>query len=345
MPVASAVISRGKCLLAFVVSFAAAAALLTRTGGFPEVPELSAKHDRWSAARDEFDTIFVGSSRTFHHIDPESFADAVAEAGLARPRGYNVGANLMFPPESFRWLRELLAAKPKRLKWVVLEFVGIRGKGEFGEGFETSARGAWWHDARHTRLAVEHVWADDRLPFLEKAGETCEHLTLFVRVVSGTGLAGEKISRQLLPPADEKPLGFDLATGFSAYADQNMPPADTEGYRKQLADRLVAPPPALRSIPADLRSELKVLVKEVRAAGAELVLIEPPAGIPLSRPMKPLPDVLHLGYTAVEKNTRWYQPDTRRDGGHLKGTAAKEFSRQLGTDFAAMIKQQAADKR
>lgn len=345
MPEASAVITRGKCLLAFVVSFSAACALLVRTGGFPEVPELSAKREHWLATRDEFDTIFIGSSRTFHHIDPESFADSIAEAGLPRPLAYNAGANLMFPPESFRWLRELLAAKPKRLKWVVLEFVGIRGKGEFGEGFETSARGVWWHDVKHTRLAVEHVWADDRLALLEKAGETCEHLTFFARVASGAGLAGEKISRQLLPPADEKPLGFDLATGFSAYADQEMPPADTEGYRKQLADRLAAPPPALRGIPSDLRAELKSLIKEVRAAGAELVLIEPPAGIPLSRPMKPPPDVLHLCYTAVEKNTRWYQPETRRDGGHLKGTAAKEFSRQLGADFAALIKQQAASKR
>lgn len=336
---------RGKCVLAFVVSFAAASAWHRGASGFPEVPELSAKRGHWMAAHDEFDTVFIGSSRTFHHIDPESFADGVAEAGLPRPQGYNAGADLMFPPESFRWLRELLSARPKNLKWVFLEYAGIRGKGEFGEGFETSARGAWWHDARHTRLAIEHVWADERLPLLEKLDETAEHVSLFARVMSGTGLAGERVSRVLLPPEEENPLGFDAATGFSAYADQDMPPADTEGYRKQLADRLAAAPPALRGIPADLRSELKVLVNEVRAAGAELVLIEPPAGIPLSRPMKALPDVLHLGYTAVERNTRWYQPETRRDGGHLKGTAAREFSRQLGADFAALIKQQAAEKR
>ena len=76
---------------------------------------------------------------------------------------------------------------------------------------------------------------------------------------------------------------------------------DTAGYRRQLAARLAGPPPALRALPSDLRKALKDLTEEIHAAGAEIVLIEPPAGIPLSRPMKPHPLFAGLMKAAKEK--------------------------------------------
>lgn len=329
-----------KCLLIFVAAFALAMGALKSAGGFPQVPELKAKRDRWVEMKDEVDTVFVGSSRTFHHIDPVTFSDAVAAAGLPRPHAYNAGANLMFPPESLRWVRELLAERPPKLKWVFLELAGIRSKGEFGEGFETSARGVWWHDVPHTRMSLHHVWRDGRLPVIEKLDESVEHLSQAATVMSGAGRKGETISHLLMSGADVLEDGMNPATGFQAFNTMLMSEDEIASYRRQLAGRLAAPPPPVRALPSDLRVALKDLRKEINRAGAELVLFEPPAGIPLSRPIQPLPGVMHLRYNDVEAHTDLYAPEQRRDGGHLMAEGARLFSAQLGRDFAALVKKQ-----
>jgi hypothetical protein len=54
---------------------------------------------------------------------------------------------------------------------------------------------------------------------------------------------------------------------------------------------------------------------------------------------------MHLSYNAIEKNATWYAPGTRRDGGHLMGSAAKLFSAQIGRDFAALVKKASSATR
>ncbi len=346
MPLAKPWIQACLCLPVFVLAWAGATLALTRSGGFPQVPGLSEKREIWQARRAQIDTVFVGSSRTFHHLDPVAFAEAVAAEGLAKPQAFNAGADLMFPPESFRWVRELLAARPEKLKWVFLEFAGIREKGDFGEGFENSARGVWWHDGQHTRLAVDHVWRDERMPWLERADQCADHLSQAAQVATGAGRRGGLWSGLLLPQeAKKEDALFDRETGFLGYAEQAMSGEDAARYREQLAARLAGQPPPVRTMPADLRAALKELAAEVRRAGAELVLIEPPESIRLSRPMKPPPGVLHLGYNAVEANQEWYAPEARCDGGHMVGSAAKKFSARVGRDFAALVKQRSAAPR
>lgn len=334
-----------KCLLAFGSAWLLSSVLLARFSGFPDVPELREKRERWVETKDEADTVFVGSSRTFHHVDPVSFSDAAAAGGLPRPHAYNAGANLMFPPESFRWVRELLSARPTKLKWVFLELAGIRGKGEFGEGYETSARGVWWHDALHTRVSVRHVWRDVHLSWLEKLEDSLEHIGHAVTVMSGAGRQGDMLSDLLLPHAEVVEDGFDPATGFQGFNNVLMSAEEMAGYRKQLAERLAAPPPPVRALPSDLRDALKDLRAEIKRAGAELVLIEPPAGIPLSRPIQPPDGVMHLRYNEVEAHTDLYTLETRRDGGHLLADAARKFSVQLGRDFAALVKKRSEAAR
>lgn len=246
----------------------------------------------------------------------------------------------MFPPESFRWVRELLSERPPKLKWVFLELAGIRSKGEFGEGFETSARGVWWHDVPHTRMSVLHVWKDGRLPFIEKLEESIDHLSQAATVMSGTGRKGEMVSRLLMPNTDAIEDGMDPATGFQAFNTMLMSAEDIAGYRRQLAERLAGRPPPVRALPSDLRDALKELRSEIKRAGAELVLFEPPAGIPLSRPIQPPVGVMHLRYNDVEAHTDLYAPEHRRDGGHLMAEGARIFSAQFGRDFAALTKKQ-----
>ena len=191
-------------------------------------------------------------------------------------------------------------------------------------------------------MIVDHLWRDQRLPLLEKMEDSLDHIRHAATVLSGAGREGEGVSHLFLTPASEPAATFDSETGFSGYDIVMMDAEDLAGYRRQLSDRLAGPPPPLRPLPTSLRLALKDLVREIRAAGAELILIEPPAGIPLSRPMEPPKGVPHLCYNAVEASQAWYQPEDRRDGGHLLRAGARKFSAQLGRDFALLVKKRAA---
>ena len=52
---------------------------------------LSPKLTAYQARASEFDTVFIGTSRTFYHIVPDDLETAVEAAGCPRPNVFNFG--------------------------------------------------------------------------------------------------------------------------------------------------------------------------------------------------------------------------------------------------------------
>ncbi len=89
---------------------------------FPNVPDLAARLHYYEKHRDQYDTLFIGSSRFRHQVMPEAF-DAEANAEGVATRSINIGYAGMWLPESYYFLRQFLALKSTHLKWVVIEFM------------------------------------------------------------------------------------------------------------------------------------------------------------------------------------------------------------------------------
>lgn len=98
------------------------ALLLAGTG--PVRSQTAVRIDRklhWCEAhKDDFDIIFVGSSRVFHGLSPRIF-DQETRASGQHWRSFNLGMDKMGMAQSVAIIRELVATGPRRLKYVFFE--------------------------------------------------------------------------------------------------------------------------------------------------------------------------------------------------------------------------------
>src|SRR5688572_32965818 len=80
----------------------------------------------WLAAHaDDFDVLFLGSSRTYRQVIPELFDKLMAEAGHPL-KAYNLGIDGMRPPEDTYILEKVLSNRTKPLRWVIVESNPLR---------------------------------------------------------------------------------------------------------------------------------------------------------------------------------------------------------------------------
>ncbi|MGK7894863.1 MAG: hypothetical protein AB4372_14915, partial [Xenococcus sp. (in: cyanobacteria)] len=67
----------------FGVTFALWSLIFGRITPLPEIPVVSYKLEKFSEKKDEYNTIFIGSSRIYRHVVPSQFDN------LMKSRGYN----------------------------------------------------------------------------------------------------------------------------------------------------------------------------------------------------------------------------------------------------------------
>src|SRR3954467_11311158 len=87
------VLNAGIAVVAFTLSCACLNAILP----FPEIGLVSRNLRFFQRHRDDFDTVFIGSSCIRHQISPAIFDRSMREAGLPTST-LNFGINAMFPP-------------------------------------------------------------------------------------------------------------------------------------------------------------------------------------------------------------------------------------------------------
>ena len=85
-----------------------------------DVGRIARKLHWCEAHKDNFDIVFVGSSRVFHGLSPRSF-DQTASASGQRWRSFNLGMDSMGRAQSMAIIRELVATGPRHLKYVFFE--------------------------------------------------------------------------------------------------------------------------------------------------------------------------------------------------------------------------------
>ncbi len=110
-------------LFAFVFAMVSASLSLyfRATSSIPDMAVLSPKLEiyRMDAAR--YDTVFIGTSRTLHHIVPESIADAAEKAGCEAPSIFNFGVPDLTGAEQDWLIGEVIKSGQGHLTRLVLE--------------------------------------------------------------------------------------------------------------------------------------------------------------------------------------------------------------------------------
>lgn len=157
-------------------------------GDLPD--SIQPKFDFFALHKDEFDTIFIGSSHIAMQIDPISF-DAQTERMGAPTRSFNFGFGALTLYEVDLLLRKIERLEPARLRWCIIDALGwgtVLGRNDTDAYTE---RSVWWHTPRHTARVVQGVCMRE-LPGWKKLGFIRVHLGHFLyRTTSlGSGVVG-----------------------------------------------------------------------------------------------------------------------------------------------------------
>jgi hypothetical protein len=321
-------LNAGIAALAFVLACAALNALLP----FPEIDVLSANLRFFQQHRDDFDTLFIGSSRFRHQISPAIFDRTMRDAGLPT-RTFNFGINGMLPPEDSYVLERLLGARPRRLKWVFIELAELETR-RIPET-EGTRRSLYWHDRKRTSLVIREIldgrgrWeARDLLLF---------HGALFAKNFTNIGRKidfSEWMSRLWKEEAPTKTLGRD-GDGYVPLS-REMPAAEAAVYETELENAVTHS--GSRFVSASTEHAYRQVAEEVRRAGAIPIFLITPLTMQIKLGFRPESGIAGnvLLFNDARAYPQLYRKEMRIDGSHLNSVAAEEFTRLIAENFSRL---------
>ena len=323
-------------VLIFAFSLAGTAALLPRVLPPAPVPQISEKLAHFAAHKDEYDTVFIGSSRTFRQILPAIF-DPLMAAGGQPSHSFNFGIDAMFSPEDAYVAEKIFALRPRRLRRVFLEV--SRFNYEFGAQPPETRRARHWHDWRRTALVCRHT-----LPFTKRGkwrdpsrwANAWQHTRLFfTRALNlGDGARLMEPWRGIVPPDPAGMLGTHGDGAIPSDAETECEGERRAKFDRGMADR--AGKASVRPLPSAPLQSLAETIDRVRALGAEPVLFIAPTAVavvnsPAGQVRAPI-----LDFSDPHRWPALFDPANRYDYAHLNAPGARIFSRLFAEQVLAL---------
>lgn len=340
--------------LIFFAALAVVADALGRIQPFIEVPILRDKWDYWQKNKDQFDTVFIGTSRVFRGVMPSVFDQMNAAAGVPT-KSYNFGIDGMFPPEDAFVSEHILRDPPKNLRWVFVE-MGVF-LGDFEGRPAKSIRSVYWHDWPRTWLSMRNVlWPKKRSTkwkkwFESKKGEptaasvAMTHLEIFLIHSLNIGRGASAWERVVFNrPIVREDFGA-LEDGFLPIPGDGIMKGDILArYEKEMAERRKTPARVVPLRPYSQESFDRVL-RLAEKAGAKVIFLGAPttgemSGHPAQEPVVPVFD-----YRDIDKYPELFEKDARTDTAHMTPKGAELFTRRIAEDFIKVAKSQPSTKR
>jgi len=337
------ILNTGIAVLAFVLACAGLKAILP----FPEIGIVSPNLRIFLQHRDDFDTLFIGSSRIRHQISPAIF-DRTMEAAGFPTRTFNFGINGMVPPEDGYVLERLLGARPRRLRWVFIELDELQTK-RIPET-EGTRRALYWHDWKRTSLVLRAIpEAGDQkggsallrelgaviLPGLGKS-EAWDlfffHGALFVKNFTNIGRKTE-LARWISHLWKEEMLSKEPGSNGYVPLSEKMPAPESILYETELEGAVTHA--GSRFVSASTEDAYRALAEEVRKAGATPIFLVTPLTMQIKLGFRPEAGIAGtvMSFNSSTAYPQLYRNEMRTDRGHLNNVAAEEFTRLVAENF------------
>jgi hypothetical protein len=311
----------------------------------PTVPKgVAAKLEFFAQHKDEFDTLFVGTSSIYYSVSPEIFDRTTAESGLPT-RSFNFGIDAMHPPENFYVLEQILRTKPANLKWVFVETANVETKLIKVLGTE---RAVYWHDWPRTALALRkalnpradvkkwYIWIS-RLWVVRR--DLAVHLTLFAQRFASVGRGMELFSPRKNDRALEAELELGPRRDGYRLAGAPMSAENAATFQRRLAQEIAEARPKPLDLYAD--EAYRDFAQRIRTLGATPLFVVPPlilqSAVSFREPPPP-PGPL-LAFNNAASFPMFFDTKFRIDDTHLTREAAEEFTRLLAQELVRRARQ------
>ena len=311
------------------------------------MPIVHQKLDWLAAHGDDFDVIFIGSSRVEQQIIPEVFDHTAA--ALGHPvRSFNAGISAMVPPEDYYVIEQILRRPHHRLRWAFIELMPLGG--QFDPLLEGTGRMDYWHDARRMRLLTRRAVVDFARNWRERAtrpriwrqvsvdliGSWWNHLQHFATNAANYGRGASLLAARF--HGRKKPSRYDEGgPAGDGWADppgfQFMEGERLAAYERQFA---LARENPRAHVQDDLSEEsLRDVIELLRGQGVETILFLPPTLAPSQfYPARLWESVSLFDLSDIARYPELYATANYKDGVHLNLDGSRIFSRELATLFA-----------
>lgn len=313
----------------------------------PTAGEVSEKLAYFVRHKDEFDAVFVGSSRVSAQIAPGVF-DPVVAAQTGRPmRSFNFGVPSMYLPESLYVIDCILAQRPARLRWMFIELDEPRLRVEERAGLVH--RELYWHGWRETALMNAAILALRGLHKEDRLGMLAHQWALFGRRWGQVGRAREWLETPLPPTATTTSLGT-AADGYTPYlttlGEEN---GGSKDMRQELRNYTAAAASLKkarqqvssdRNPPALLRWLLAEKVRALRARNVAPVFLVAPVTTGEEQFLQLSDDATFRPLFAFNDPAAYpelYEPAVRADTMHLNAAGSLRLTRLLADRFSRYL--------
>jgi hypothetical protein len=310
----------------------------------PAIPEgVEAKLKFFAAHKDEFDTLFLGSSRIYYTVSPEIFDQVTRENGTPT-RTFNFGVDAMFPPENFYVLEQILKTKPRNLKWVVIEMEEIHNNWtdkELG-----TLRVLYWHDWPRAALTLKKTldprgdakWYNKIARLWLARRKLVANFTLFARQFVNVGRGAAFLSSRGKESASQP--SFELGPKGDGYrvAGGAMSAERAADFSQRLAQEVSEARPKFVDPATD--QAYRDSAARIREIGASPVFVVTPiirqSGVSFRQAPPPAP---LLVFNDCRKYPALFNTAIRIDDAHLTREGAEEFTRLLAQEFVEQTRQ------
>jgi len=321
---------------------------------FPEIDGgVSQKFRFFAAHKDEFDTLFIGSSRIYFQISPAVFDRVTRENGLPT-HSFNFGIGGMYLPETGYLLEQILNLKPRNLRWVFIEYDELQTK--WSSENQTSRRALYWADWKRVSLLLrkltdagtDPLWLPDdaklRDIVLHQNDEksTSSLLTFYAgqieRNYTNVARAADVLDYFLSRDKKERRASYLGAAGDGYLTRPNrMSPSQAAAYERALAVAMAQT--GARPLSPYAVEAYRQCAQEVRNVGAAPIFLITPSTtqINVAAESTGLTGVV-MAFNNPRDYPNLFRSSARRDEQHLTKSGAEEFTRIVAANFVELAR-------
>lgn len=320
--------------LVFLVTFLVSAFCLKLLIPKKDVPasiySYSAKFSHFMENKDEYEVIFVGTSRVHNQISPETFDQHLKEAGYDY-QSFNFGLQGARILTTRSMLNEILAARPANLKWVFIENLLDAGYSPLQNA--RTPREIHFHSFNDTRSSISYILnSGDSFP--AKVALSLSHLPPFFFNYINLGRVVDQFQTKSVAELAEE-LGEDQ-DGYSISPRKEI----VEEVYLNKVDQLKAKPYIETPLTPNRVAIVEEITDVVEAAGAEPLFLVAPGIIRndemIAAQKEGYIQTLFV-YNDPGRYPDLYAIENRSDEEHLNEQGSELFSTLIAEDFVRYL--------
>ena len=321
---------------------------------FPEIDGgVSQKFRFFSAHKDEFDTLFIGSSRVYFQISPEIFDRVTRENGLPT-RSFNFGIGGMYLPETGYLLEQILNLKPRNLRWVFIEYDEMQTK--WSPENQTSRRALYWADWKRVSLLLRKLTDAGTDPLWRPAPAKLRDIVLrqndekntrslltfyatqFEKKYTNVARAADVLNYFVGRDTNDRRASY-LGAASDGYVTRpnRMSPDKAAAYERGLAAAMAQA--GTRPLSSYAVEGYRQCAEEVRNIGARPIFLITPSTtqINVATESTAAPGVV-MAFNNPRAYPNLYRSSVRRDEQHLTKLGSEEFTGIVAANFVELAR-------